>query len=55
MSDEPRQGWLSRYADLLYKLVLIALLGLWIAFPPHSSQPRAAIESAAQQTAESRR
>ncbi len=41
MSDLRNGSWLQRHADLIYKLILVALIGLWIAFPPHVSQPSA--------------
>ena len=42
MNDEGDQRWFVRHADLIYKLLLAALVGMWVAFPPHASQPSAA-------------
>lgn len=36
MSASPRQHWLRRHGDLLYRLILFALVGLWILFPPQA-------------------
>lgn len=35
------EGWLARNADLIYRLVLVALIGLWVVFPPQLSRPEA--------------
>jgi hypothetical protein len=42
MIDDGDKRWFVRHADLIYKLILVALVGMWIAFPPHASQPSAA-------------
>jgi hypothetical protein len=42
MSDHPDPRWFVRNADLIYKLVLAALIGLWVMVPPQASQPSAA-------------
>ena len=42
MSHESDKRWLARHADWIYKVLLIALIGLWVAFPPQASQPSAA-------------
>ena len=42
MSESSDRRWFVRHADIIYKLVLVALVGLWAAFPPHASQPSAA-------------
>lgn len=42
MSEDGDRRWFVRHADLIYKLLLAALIGMWVAFPPHASQPAAA-------------
>ncbi len=42
MNGEGDQRWFIRHADLIYKLLLVALVGMWVAFPPQASQPSAA-------------
>lgn len=39
MTGNGEERWFIRHADLIYKLVLVALIGLWVAFPPQASQP----------------
>jgi hypothetical protein len=39
MNEDPSPSWFARHIDLIYRLVLLALIGLWVAFPPHASQP----------------
>ena len=47
MNDEGDRRWFVRHADLIYKLLLAALIGVWVAFPPHVSLPSAARPHAA--------
>jgi hypothetical protein len=42
MSSNGQERWFVRHADLIYKLILVGLIGLWVAFPPHASQPSVA-------------
>ncbi len=42
MIGDDDKRWYVRHAELIYKLILVALVGMWIAFPPHASQPSAA-------------
>ena len=42
MSDDGDRRWFVRHADLLYKLLLLVLAGMWIALPPQASQPSVA-------------
>ncbi len=42
MIGDGDKRWYVRHAELIYKLILVALVGMWIAFPPHASQPSAA-------------
>ena len=39
--NEPQDSWLGRHIDLIYKLVLVALVTLWVLVPPQPSQPMA--------------
>lgn len=42
MTGDGEERWFVRHADLIYKLILVGLIGLWVAFPPHTSQPSVA-------------
>jgi hypothetical protein len=42
MNEYHDQRWFVRHADLIYKLILLALIGLWVIFPPHISEPSSA-------------
>jgi hypothetical protein len=42
MNERHDHRWFVRHADLIYKLILLALVGLWVVFPPHMSAPSSA-------------
>lgn len=48
MSENPPPRWLERHIDLIYRLVVLALIGLWVVFPPNASQPASQAAVAAQ-------